>query len=114
MARYTEALDTVWSWVTANGQGGFAASWFNPGGLLVATVLRATELGVALLRVAWMDAIKWDLRFEKIANDYFHHVALTRTRVGNVLWEAFGNYLDFKVYHAGQPTPGLYTPRLPF
>jgi L-fucose isomerase-like protein len=43
-----------------------------------------------------------------------HHVALTQTHVGNVLWEAFGNYLDFKVYHATQQTPGLYSPRLPF
>ncbi len=46
---------------------------------------------------------------------YFpHHVALTQTHVANVLWEAFGNYLDMKTYHANQGVPGLYTPRLPF
>ena len=43
-----------------------------------------------------------------------HHVAITQSHVGNVLWEAFGNYLDMDVFHATQETPGLYTPRLPF
>jgi len=43
-----------------------------------------------------------------------HHVGITQTHVGNVLWEAFGNYLGMNVYHATQETPGLYTPRLPF
>jgi len=43
-----------------------------------------------------------------------HHVAIAQAHVGNVLWEAFGNYLGMNVYHAGQETPGLYTPRLPF
>ena len=43
-----------------------------------------------------------------------HHVAITQSHVGNVLWEAFGNYLGMNVYHATQETPGLYTPRLPF
>jgi hypothetical protein len=39
---------------------------------------------------------------------------MTQSQVGNVLWEAFGNYLGFEVHHATQQTPGLYTPRLPF
>ncbi len=43
-----------------------------------------------------------------------HHVAITQSHVGNVLWEAFGNYLGMNVYHATQDTPGLYTPRSPF
>ncbi|MEM7261841.1 MAG: L-fucose/L-arabinose isomerase family protein [Planctomycetota bacterium] len=43
-----------------------------------------------------------------------HHVAITRGHVGNVLWEAFGNYFDLAVHHASQETPGLYTPHLPF
>ncbi len=43
-----------------------------------------------------------------------HHVGITQSHVGNVLWEAFGNYLGMNVYHATQDTPGLYTPRLPF
>ena len=43
-----------------------------------------------------------------------HHVALTQGHVGNALWEALGNYFGMNVYHATQPTPGLYTPALPF
>ncbi len=43
-----------------------------------------------------------------------HHVAITQSHVGNVLWEALGNYLGMDVYHATQDTPGVYTPRLPF
>ena len=43
-----------------------------------------------------------------------HHVAMTQTHVGNVLWEALGNYLGMEVYHAAQETAGVYTPRLPF
>ncbi len=43
-----------------------------------------------------------------------HHVAITQSHIGNVLWEAFGNYLGMNVYHGTQDTPGLYTPRLPF
>jgi L-fucose isomerase-like protein len=43
-----------------------------------------------------------------------HHVAITQGHVGNVLWEALGNYFGMKMYHATQETPGLYTPRLPF
>jgi len=43
-----------------------------------------------------------------------HHVAITQGHVGNVLWEALGNYLGLQVYHARQEVPGLYTPQLPF
>lgn len=43
-----------------------------------------------------------------------HHVAITQGHIGNVLWEALGNYFSTKVYHAAQDVPGLYTPRLPF
>lgn len=43
-----------------------------------------------------------------------HHVAMTRGRHGNALWEAFGNYLGFQVHHGDQVTPGLYTPAWPF
>ena len=31
-----------------------------------------------------------------------HHVAITQSRVGNVLWEAFGNYLGMDIHHATQ------------
>lgn len=43
-----------------------------------------------------------------------HHVGVTQEHFGNVLWEAFGNYFDMKMYHAGQAVPGLYTSTLPF
>lgn len=43
-----------------------------------------------------------------------HHVAITQGHIGNVLWEALGNYFGTKVYHAAQDVPGSYTPRLPF
>ncbi len=43
-----------------------------------------------------------------------HHVAITQGHVGNVLWEALGNYFGMKLYHGQQQTPGLYTPSLPF
>jgi L-fucose isomerase-like protein len=43
-----------------------------------------------------------------------HHVAISQATVGNVLWEALGNYLGLQMYHGTQDIPGLYTPRLPF
>ena len=43
-----------------------------------------------------------------------HHVAVTQVHVGNVLWEAFGNYLELPVYHPGQNQAGLYQAGLPF
>jgi L-fucose isomerase-like protein len=43
-----------------------------------------------------------------------HHVGITKGHCGNVLWEAFGNYLGFQVFHAGQSSPGSYTPVRPF
>ncbi len=42
-----------------------------------------------------------------------HHVAMNRSTVGNVLWEAFGNYLGFEVYTADN-VEGIWTPELPF
>lgn len=42
-----------------------------------------------------------------------HHVAMNRSHVGNVLWEAFGNYLGFEVFTA-EHTAGRWTPELPF
>ena len=42
-----------------------------------------------------------------------HHVAMNRSTVGNVLWEALGNYLGFQVFTADN-TSGAWTPDLPF
>ena len=39
---------------------------------------------------------------------------MTQAEVGNVLWEVFGNYLGFQVYHGKQTTPGAYQPAQPF
>ena len=43
-----------------------------------------------------------------------HHVGVVQEHFGNVLWEAFGNYLGMKMYHSTQVVPGLYTSPLPF
>jgi L-fucose isomerase-like protein len=43
-----------------------------------------------------------------------HHVGMTRSHVGNVLWEAMGNYLDFEVYTPENTCCGCWTPELPF
>jgi L-fucose isomerase-like protein len=42
-----------------------------------------------------------------------HHVAMNRSTVGNVLWEAFGNYLGFQTYTVNNTT-GAWNPDLPF
>ena len=49
-----------------------------------------------------------------LLKNFPHHVALTQGNHGNVLWEAFGNYLEFETYNATQQNPGVYTPALPF
>ena len=43
-----------------------------------------------------------------------HHVAMTRSHVGNVLWEAFGNYLGFEAFTPTRTCPCGWTPDLPF
>jgi len=42
-----------------------------------------------------------------------HHVGMNRSHVGNVLWEAFGNYLGFATFTA-ENTSGAWSPDLPF
>ena len=42
-----------------------------------------------------------------------HHVAMSRSQVGNVLWEAFGNYLGFDVFTAANTT-GRWDSEMPF
>jgi len=43
-----------------------------------------------------------------------HHAGITQKHVGNILWEAWGNYLDFAVYTTDQSIPGQYDPHPPF
>jgi L-fucose isomerase-like protein len=54
-----------------------------------------------------------DLYRDVLLRHFPHHVAMNRSTVGNVLWEAFGNYLGFQVF-APQQTSGQWTPTLPF
>ena len=49
-----------------------------------------------------------------LLNHFPHHVAITQGYYADVLWEAYGKYLGFSVYHATQETPGLYAPGCPF
>jgi L-fucose isomerase-like protein len=43
-----------------------------------------------------------------------HHVGMTRGHVGNVLWEALGNYLDFQVFTPENTRGCGWHPDLPF
>ena len=43
-----------------------------------------------------------------------HHVGMTRGHVGNVLWEAFGNYLDCEVFTPEKTDGCPWRPDLPF
>ena len=43
-----------------------------------------------------------------------HHVAMTRSHVGNVLWEALGNYLGVRVFTPDRPQALPWDPELPF
>ncbi len=51
---------------------------------------------------------------EVLLRHFPHHVALTQTHVGNVLWEAFGNYLGMNIYYPGQEMPGRFLTKTPF
>lgn len=49
-----------------------------------------------------------------LARYFPHHVAIARGKLSDILWEAFGNYLGFDIYTAGQAVPGKWTPQPPF
>lgn len=51
-----------------------------------------------------------DLYANVLLRHFPHHVAMTQGHFANVLWEAFGNYLEFQTYTSGQKVPGLYVP----
>ena len=62
----------------------------------------------------WVRLPEIDKLYKDVLLRHFpHHVAMNRAHVGNVLWEAFGNYLDFQVFTAANTT-GCWTPTLPF
>ncbi|MFP4053433.1 MAG: L-fucose/L-arabinose isomerase family protein [Phycisphaerae bacterium] len=54
-----------------------------------------------------------DFYRDVLLRNFPHHVAMNRAHVGNVLWEAFGNYLGFDVFAPDAPE-GIYSPQLPF
>ena len=43
-----------------------------------------------------------------------HHVGLTRGNVGDILYEAFGNYLGMQTFVPDSNVDGTYRPGLPF
>lgn len=51
---------------------------------------------------------------EVLLRHFPHHAGITLDHVGNILWEAWGNYLGFDVYTADRTETGRYTPALPF
>jgi L-fucose isomerase-like protein len=51
---------------------------------------------------------------EILLQHFPHHAAVTRAHVGNVLYEALGNYCGTAMFHDGQAVPGTHTPSLPF
>ena len=65
--------------------------------------------GYGWVRLPGLDRLYKDV----LLRHFPHHVAMNRSRVGNVLWEAFGNYLGFEVFTADS-THGGWDPELPF
>ncbi|KKL57179.1 hypothetical protein LCGC14_2237990, partial [marine sediment metagenome] len=62
----------------------------------------------------WVRIPKIDRLYKDVLLRHFpHHIAMNRSTVGNVLWEAFGNYLGFDVYTACN-AGGAWSPVLPF
>jgi len=62
----------------------------------------------------WVRIPEIQLLYRNVLLRHFpHHVAMTRSHVGNVLWEALGNYLCFEVFTA-ESTSGAWSPELPF
>ena len=90
----------------------------DPGGDLKAVVVEGKmedNPAVTFGCYGWCRIPNLDRLYRDVLLQHFpHHVALTQGHVGNVLWEALGNYFDIKMYHPVQETPGLHTARLPF
>jgi len=96
LCRITQDADGVWKAVVAQGD--------------IEKNKAETFGGYGWCRIKNLQRLYRDV----LLNHFPHHVAITQTHVGNALWEAMGNYLGMKTFHATQETPGLYTPRLPF
>lgn len=62
----------------------------------------------------WVRIPRLDRLYKNVLLRHFpHHVAMNRSTVGNILWEAFGNYLGFQTYTA-ENDRGCWSPDLPF
>lgn len=95
VGRVTQDADGAWKSVLAEGQ-----------------VVRTTEKtfgAYAWTRLPGLPTLYRDV----LLRHFPHHAGITRAHVGNILWEAWGNYLDFSVYTANRLT-GHYDPQLPF
>ncbi|MCX7800299.1 MAG: L-fucose/L-arabinose isomerase family protein [Fimbriimonadales bacterium] len=96
LSRVTQDSDGLWRAVVAEG-----AFEDNPA---------VTFGGYGWCRIPGLQRLYRDV----LLRHFPHHVGIVQGHVGNALYEAFGNYLGFKVHHANQAVPGEYTPALPF
>jgi len=88
----------------------------NAGGFKVALAQGVVEPNAAVTFGAygWVRIPNFQRFYRNVLVRHFpHHVGMNRAHVGNVLWEAFGNYLGFGTYTAANTT-GLWSPDLPF
>jgi len=96
LARVTQGAEGSWKAVVVEGQ--------------IEDNAAETFGGYGWCRICDLDRLYRDV----LLRHFPHHVAVTQGRVGAVLWEAFGNYLGFEVYHPAQAVPGAYSPASPF
>ena len=62
----------------------------------------------------WVRLPKFQRFYKNVLLRHFpHHVGMNRAHVGNVLWEALGNYLGFTVFSPDNPT-GAWSPEMAF
>ncbi len=88
----------------------------NAGGFKVALAQGVVEPNAAVTFGAygWVRIPNFQRFYRNVLVRHFpHHVGMNRAHVGNVLWEAFGNYLGFRTYTAAN-TSGEWSPDLPF
>jgi L-fucose isomerase-like protein len=88
----------------------------NAGGFKVALAQGVVEPNPAVTFGAygWVRIPNFQRFYRNVLVRHFpHHVGMNRAHVGNVLWEAFGNYLGFQTFTAANTT-GLWSPDLPF
>jgi len=88
----------------------------NEGNLKAALIQGAVEPNEATTFGAygWVRMPEFQRFYKYVLLRHFpHHVAMNRSTVGNVLWEALGNYLGFQTFTASN-VAGTWSPELPF